>query len=145
MKPLFQPLLHLFSPLAPLERALLGALDEALPGEAGSIFRDQVRAINHVQRSPGYREIRLYTRAHGKTTRNAGPCFPLQDDDYHLATIRFTIPGRSGSWKARFDCVKGSLFAIDVTPSPQDICRHGAIHVSKVDIANDPMMSRTAR
>jgi hypothetical protein len=141
MKPMFHPLQSLFSPLAPLERALLDALDEALSQEAGQIFRDQVRSVNHVERSPGYREIRLYTRKRGKTTRNAGPCFPLQDSDYHLATIRFTIPGRPGSWKARFDCIKGSLFAIDVTPSPQDICRRGAIHVSKVDIANDPMVT----
>ena len=123
---------------------MLSALNDALPPDAAQIFRDQVRTVNHVERSPGYREIRLYTRTRGKTTRNAGACFPWQDADYHLATIRFTIPGRPGSWKARFDCVKGSLFAIDVTPSPQDISRRGAIHVSKIDIVCDPMIRKTS-
>jgi hypothetical protein len=130
-----QRLSLLWRRFSPLEDRLLAAVRNVLPAAAVSIFDEQVRAIAHVQRLPGWTEIDYYPRRRGRVDWASVPLFPRRGE-FPLARVGFAVERRR--YRATLGCVAGHIFDFGITPGPQRIAFADWDSPPTADLLSDP-------
>jgi hypothetical protein len=122
------------SPFAPVERALLQALQEHLPEEPRVILAQQIEAVNHIYRDKESGEVNLYTPKH-----KPPPCFPNQRLEALWCTVHYRVPHLPERLKMRIYLVRGEIFTLAFGKVYRQIARENEVHIERVVFHTDVM------
>lgn len=119
---------------SPLEERLFAAVRGVLGGEVRAVFDAQLRAINHVQRLPGWTEIDYYRRRYGRVDWQDVPMFP-RTGEFQLARVEFSVRRH---YRATLSCIAGHIFDFATTPAPSAIAFDPWDAAGSVRLLGDP-------
>ena len=125
--------------LTPVEVAILDSVTPLLSPKTGAIYRQQVSAINRVQRPLQWTEINFYRMVRRKPDWTGIAQFP-RHDEFTLAASTYRFG--NNKFKSRIICVAGHVFSLLTRPSIKKRC-FGTPQQIQTQIITDPFESST--
>src|SRR6266404_8235739 len=107
---MFEGIRVLFCKWTPWEERLLAALVDSIGHKHRDILRQQLKAVNKVQRILGWVEIDLYVKKGGRICRDDIPKF-FDDREFTLARASTFVDGKR--IQSELFCVSGFFFSIE--------------------------------
>jgi hypothetical protein len=125
----------------PLERILLDAVSRRLDGRARELLGQQVGAINHIQRLPGWDEIDFYAlRFPRRVSWTPDSAFPNKAE-FQLASCKIKTRGRS--IPVTLSAVGGHVFSIEAEEPLKSVAFATDLTVEDV-VVSDVIMKEQA-
>lgn len=124
----------LFRKFTPVEIAVLDSVAAALPPEVSATCKQQIAAINKVQRYLGWTDISFYRIVNGKPNWNGVPLF-REHDEFTLSRSTYRIGDRK--FTTQIICVAGHIFSFVTRPSIKKHCFSTPIDI-QTNILTDP-------
>ncbi len=126
----------------PVERTVLDAVSLRLDGRARQLFGQQVCAINHIQRLPGWDEIDFYAlRFPRRVSWNPDSAFPNKTE-FQLASCKLRTNGRS--IPVTVSAVGGHVFSIESKEPLRTIAFATDLTVEDVVVSDAVMKEQAA-
>lgn len=100
-------------------------------GDTGLLLKQQIEAINNIQRLREGREVNMYQIKNGKDAFDAGLRFSDAPEEERLASVVLQIPPENYELKAEVWMAHGRIFSLEFDKPPKDLFpdgRHGAAH-----------------
>jgi hypothetical protein len=119
---------------APVERALLQALQARLSEEPRAILARQIEAVNYIYRDKEGGEVNLYT-----SKKKPLPRFPNQRLEALWCTIYYRVPSETDLLKARLYLVRGKLFTLAFGRTYRKIASQNEVHIERIVFHADVM------
>jgi hypothetical protein len=119
---------------APVERALLQALQARLSEEPRAILARQIEAVNYIYRDKEGGEVNLYT-----LKKKPLPRFPNQRLEALWCTIYYRVPSETDLLKARLYLVRGKLFTLAFGRTYRKIASQNEVHIERIVFHADVM------
>jgi hypothetical protein len=120
-----------------LERSVLSAVQARLAESAATLFRQQVDAVNHIQRILNWQEIDLYVMRFPRQVRWPEAALFPNRSEFHLAHVSGVADDEA--FELDVHAVSGHVFSIESKVGLKQYSRAQQINVESVDILNDPM------
>jgi hypothetical protein len=98
--------------LTSFDRFLLGILEQHAPTEMATALRRQWHALNLIQRSPDWQELRFYRLVRGHVDHKQLPKLPVREGEVKLLSVALRPPGAADLLHVNFWAVDGRFFSL---------------------------------
>jgi hypothetical protein len=119
--------------LTAFERFLLGGLAQHVPAELAETLRQEWRALNLIQRSFDWQELRFYRTVAGRVQRAELPKLPVREGAVKLLGLALRPSGEADLLHVNYWAVDGCFFSLNASRSLRPFRELGDTPVDAVE------------
>ena len=105
--------------LSSLEKLILSAYRRELDEKSSSLWDEQIRTINRIQRLPGGVEVNFYRMHKGNPTFPPEIAFPNKEEEINFANVQIVLNETADTLLAKLWSINGYLFSIEYDGNAQ--------------------------